>query len=68
MFAIYHVGMTSGWFNVFIYVSAMFGVFVGACIFDFLNEKCENIYPSWMVHMCANFSISTVGFILFGII
>lgn len=68
MFAIYHVGMTSGWFNVFIYVLAMVGLFVGACIFDFLNEKCENIYPSWMVHMCANFAINTVGFILFGII
>ena len=68
MFAIYHVGMTSGWFNVFIYALAMLGLFVGACVFDFLNEKCENIYPSWTVHMCANFAINTVGFILFGII
>ena len=68
MFAVYHVGMTSGWFNIFIYALAMLGLFVGACIFDFLNEKCENIYPSWMVHMCANFAINTVGFILFGII
>lgn len=68
MFALYHVGMTNGWFNVFIYVLSMLGLFVGACIFDFLNEKCENIYPSWLVHMCANFAINTVGFILFGII
>ena len=68
MFAIYHVGMTSGWFNVFIYALAMLGLFVGACVFDFLNEKCENIYPSWMVHMCANFAINTIGCILFGII
>ena len=68
MFAIYHVGMTSGWFKVFIYMLAMAGLFVGGCIFDFLNEKCENIYPSWLVHMCANFAINTVGFILFGII
>ena len=68
MFAIYHVGMTSGWFNVFIYMLAMAGLFVGGCIFDFLNEKCENIYLSWLVHMCANFAINTVGFILFGII
>lgn len=68
MFALYHVGMTSGWFNVFIYVLAMLGLFVGGCIFDFLNEKCENIYPSWLVHMCANFAINTVGFILFGIL
>ena len=68
MFALYHVGMTSGWFNVLIYILAMFGLFVGGCIFDFLNEKCENIYPSWLVHMFANFAINTIGFILFGII
>ena len=68
MFALYHLGMTSGWFNVFIYTLAMLGLFVGGCIFDFLNEKCENIYPSWLVHMFANFAINTIGFILFGII
>ncbi|MBQ8802882.1 MAG: CPBP family intramembrane metalloprotease [Tyzzerella sp.] len=68
MFALYHVGMTSGWFNIFIYILAMLGLFLGGCIFNFLNEKCENIYPSWLVHMCANFAINTVGLILFGII
>lgn len=68
MFALYHVGMTSGWFNPVIYVLSMIGLGAGACIFNFLNERCENIYPSWLVHMCANFAINTVGFILFGII
>lgn len=68
MFALYHVGMTNGWFNIFIYILAMLGLFIGGCIFDFLNEKCENIYPSWLVHMCANFAINTIGLILFGII
>jgi len=68
MFALYHVGMTSGWFNVLIYILSMVGLFIGGCIFNYLNEKCENIYPSWLVHMCANFGINTIGFILFGII
>ena len=68
MFALYHVGMTSGWFNPVIYALSMVGLAAGACIFNFLNERCENIYPSWLVHMCANFAINTVGFILFGII
>ena len=35
---------------------------------DYLNERCENIYMSWLVHMFANFAINTVGCILFGII
>lgn len=68
LFAIYHVGMTSGWFHFGIYLLAMAGLFIGGCIFNLLNEKCENIYPSWLVHMCANFAINTVGFILFGLI
>ena len=68
LFAFYHVGMTVGWFNGIIYVLAMLGLFIGGCIFNYLNEKCENIYPSWLVHMFANFAINTVGCILFGII
>ena len=68
MFAIYHIGMTSGWFNIIIYLLAMIGLFIGGCIFNFLDEKCESIYPSWLVHMFANFAINTIGLILFGII
>ena len=67
-FAVYHVGMTSGWFNILIYILSMVGLVVGGSIFNYLNEKCESIYPSWLVHMCANFAINTIGFILFGII
>ena len=68
MFALYHVGMTNGWFSILIYFLAMLGLFLGGCIFNFLNDKCENIYPSWLVHMCANFAINTIGLILFQII
>lgn len=68
MFALYHVGMTNGWFSILIYLLAMLGLFLGGCIFNFLNDKCENIYPSWLVHMCANFAINTIGLILFQII
>ena len=68
MFAIYHVGMTSGWFGLGIYILSMLGLFVGGCLFNYLNERCESIYPSWLVHMCANFAINTVGLILFGIL
>jgi hypothetical protein len=62
------VGMTGGWFSIWIYILSMAGLFIGGCIFNYLNEKCESIYPSWIVHMFANFAINTVGFILFGIL
>ena len=68
LFAFYHVGMTLTWFHPMIYVLAMLGLFIGGLIFNALNDRCGHIYPSWLVHMCANFAINTIGCILFGII
>lgn len=68
MFGIYHIAIMTGWFSPILFILAMLGLFVGGCIFNYLDEKNENIYNSWMVHMFANFAINTVGFILFGII
>ena len=44
----------------------MIGLIAGGLIFNYLNEKNENIYSSWFTHMFANFAMHTVGFILFG--
>lgn len=68
MFTLYHIAMMGGWFSIWVYIIIMVGLFVGGLIFDYLNERNETIYSSWMVHMFANFAINTVGFILFGII
>lgn len=68
MFSFYHVGMTMNWFSPVIYVLAMAGLMIGGIIFNALNDHCGNIYTSWLVHMCANFAINTVGLILFGIL
>lgn len=68
VFAAYHIAMMIGWFNIGVFVIVMAGLFAGGMIFNYLNEKSSTIYPSWLVHMFANFAINTVGFILFGII
>ncbi len=68
LFAVYHVGMLVGMFDFFALLLLLFGLIIGGCIFNYLNELNDNIYPSWFVHMFANFAINTVGFILFGII
>ena len=67
-FALYHTGMTAGWFNIGIFVLTLVGLMAAGFIFNFLNEKSGNIYTSWIVHMFANFGINTVGFILFGML
>jgi hypothetical protein len=33
-------------------------------LFNGLNDKFGGICVSWLVHMCANFAINTIGFML----
>lgn len=67
-FAVYHVAMMIGWFSLPVFGIVLVGLFAGGLIFNRLNEKSNTVYPSWVVHMFANFAINTIGFILFGII
>ena len=67
IFSIYHTGMLIEMFPIGETILLMIGLVIGGCIFNYLNERHDNIYPSWFVHMFANFGINTVGFILFGV-
>ncbi len=68
MFSIYHIAIMNNWFSNVLFSLVMFGLVIGACIFNFIDEKTQNIYNSWMIHMFANFAINTIGLILFKII
>lgn len=68
VFALYHIAMMTGWFGIWVFALALLGLFAGGLIFNYLDEKSDNIYTSWFVHMFANFAINTIGFMLFGII
>ncbi len=68
LFAFYHVGMTASMFEPILLLLVLLGLVAGGLIFNYLNEKNENIYSSWFTHMFANFAMHTVGFILFGMV
>jgi len=68
LFAVYHVGMIVGMFHSAVLILLMVGLIAGGLIFNALNDRFGNIYPSWLTHMAANFAINAIGFILFGII
>ena len=67
-FALYHIAIMTGWFSIGVFIITMVGLFIGGLIFNYLNEKSNNIYTSWFLHMFANFAINTIGFMLFEII
>ena len=64
-FALYHIAMMIGWFDVPVILISLDGLFAGGMIFNRFDEKNENIYLSWLIHMFANFATNTIGFILF---
>ena len=64
-FALYHIAMMIGWFALPVILISLFGLFAGGIIFNKFDEKNENIYLSWLVHMFANFATNTIGFMLF---
>lgn len=66
-FALYHIAMMIGWFALPVILISLIGLFAGGMIFNKFDEKNENIYLSWLVHMFANFATNTIGFILFAI-
>lgn len=63
LFAIYHVGMMYDWQAIFLFVMSVLGLSVGGCIFNYVDEKTGNIYPSYVIHMCTNFGLNTIGLI-----
>jgi len=67
-FSLYHIAIMTDWVSPLLFTLLIVSLFVAGLFFNWLNEKSNNIYSSWMVHMCANFAINTIGFMLFGII
>lgn len=65
LFALYHIAMMIGWFAFPVVLLSLAGLFAGGMIFNYFNEKYNNIYLSWLIHMFANFATNTIGFILF---
>lgn len=64
-FAVYHAGITNGWFSLGLYLLTLVGLIAAGVMFDLLDRKSDGLFVSWIVHMFANFAINTVGFILF---
>lgn len=63
MFAVYHVAMIGGSFPLPLLILALVGLAAGGFIFDFVDSKSGKIYPSWVVHMFADFAIMTIWFL-----
>lgn len=68
IFALYHISIIVGWFDLPILLCSLGGIMFFGIVFNYLNEKNNNIFNSWMCHLFIDLSVSTVGLIIFGII
>lgn len=63
MFSFYHIAMISIAFPLPLTFLSLIGLFILGILFNWLDEKDNNIYNSWFVHMFCDFLIMTIGFI-----
>lgn len=67
-FSLYHFVIMASWFKLWIFVLLLVSLFVAGLFFNWVDSRSDNIYNSWLIHMFANFSINTVGFLMFGMV
>jgi uncharacterized protein len=66
LFALYHIGIFMAWFNIWLILLALLGLFVVGLIFNWLNTKSDNFLNSWILHILADVGVMVVGFYVLG--
>jgi len=68
LFAIYHISIFKTWFNIWIMLVAILGLFTVGIVFNYINTFSRNFINSWIVHILADSAIILIGLRLFEII
>ena len=63
-FALYHVGIISGWFSLPVFLLIVIGLFAAGIVLNFFCHYADSILGSWAVHISANLAINTIGFMI----
>ncbi len=63
IFAVYHIAMIGTSFPLPLLFLALIGLAAGGFIFDYVDEKNNKIYNSWIIHMFADFALMTIWYI-----
>ncbi len=66
-FAVYHIGIVSGWFNIWVFFLVIFLLYVAGVILNFAAEKCDSFLGSWVIHIAANIGINAIGCFVLGV-
>lgn len=64
MFSIYHIGIMTSWFSPVMFAAIIFMLFVAGLVLNIFCRWCNSFAASWIIHIAANLSINTIGFIM----
>ncbi len=67
-FSLYHAAIVDGWVSPVLFGLMLMALFVCGLFFNWLDESRGRIWVSWLMHMCANLAINTIGMRLLGMI
>lgn len=68
LFALYHTAIFATWFNVWLMLLALIGLFIAGILLNWLNTYSQNFLNSWIFHILADIAIILIGLNLMGII
>lgn len=66
-FAVYHIGIVTGWFNFWVFLLVIFLLYVAGVILNKAAEACDSFLGSWVIHIAANLGINAIGCYLLGV-
>ena len=64
LFALYHIGIVSGWFNPLIFIICIAGLALVGLFLQWLAGHFGSIAASWIAHGSANIAINIIGALL----
>lgn len=65
LFAIYHVAILYGMFELWVVLLMILGLWIVGVFFSLLNQNAKGFLNSYLFHACANIGINLVGLLLF---
>lgn len=68
LFALYHIGIMTSWFSPLLFVFMIILLFVAGLVLNVFCYWNDSFLSSWIIHVAANLSINTIGFIMLGVL
>lgn len=68
LFAVYHITIMNNWGSPLVIALAILGLFIVGMFLSYIREKTQSIFPTYVMHSCANIGINIAALFILGIV